>query len=834
MENKKSIIELIENFKKYGKRTAIIHKTDYRTFIYTFSEFARLIEKISAYIQGQGIKKGDKVIIWSSNTPHWCATFIACLKVGIILVPIDYLATSEYVKKIQEKVHAKIIFRSRYKLMPDIAIKEIVMEEFPYILEKYLYDGKNNILNKVEAHDVAEIIFTSGTTGDPKGVLITHENIISNLNSMSKFIRIKKGQRFLSLLPLSHLFEQNPGFLLPLSNGASVVYIQNLKPSAIFSALNKLSITNIVIVPRLLQVLADGINNEVKTKKKEEVFYRITKISRKLPFIARKILFSSIHKKFGGKFNYFVAGGAALTPELQEFWELLGFKVIQGYGMTEASPVITCNTLKNRKFGSVGSCLPEVQVKIGPSDEILVMGKNITKGYYEDEEKTKQLFDDGWMKTGDIGEFDEDGYLYIKGRIKNVIVTSSGMNVYPEDIEKIINSHPLVRESCVLGVNKKEGEEIMAVILPKERISFNIKDIILWANDRLNSSQQITLYELWKDDDFPRTTTMKIKKNVVAERLKSNSTDSLDNDSSKNIEYSKFYYILANITKIPISKIEAGYKLAIDLKLSSIQRTELISYIEQEFNMDINEALITDKTTVKELEDIIKKREKFNGEIKQRRWVYGWPFRLLRIIHNYTFLFLVIKLYSNTTVEGKENIKNIKGPVIFASNHTEYIDTPAIFASLPRRFTNKIATGAHREFFEKKSGDRIYISPFSFAYNYATICMGAYMFPRETQFKSSLVFSGEMIDAGWNILIFPEGKHTTDGKMTDFKEGVGVMATNMGVPVIPIKLEGFYKILNGGLFKRKKCFVKIGRPLYFTNETTPEATAKIKKAIELL
>lgn len=831
MKQPETLDDLVENFLNFPEKDAIVYKTQYRTLRYSYQELYNNIRKTKKLLERHGIKKGDAVIIWGPNSPWWVTSFLACAAQGVIVVPADLLALEDYIQKIHAQVKAKLIIRTKYKTDPSLEIPTIFLEDLEWIIKNL-----SLATDKVELlpDDIAEIVFTSGTTDNPKGVILTHRNLLANLSSINQFIKINPHQTFLSLLPLSHLFEQNPGCLLPLSNGATVVYIHALKPSAIFKALTEEKITNMIIVPRLLQVMADGIWHQVKAKGKEKIFAKLLKKSGKWPRWFRKIIFYKIHQKFGYHFRYFICGGANLSLELENFWNNLGFTLLQGYGLTESSPVLTCNPLTNIRIGSVGIPLPNIEIKIDSNGEILARGQNITPGYYKNQQKTSELFTNGWMKTGDIGYL-ENGYLYLKGRIKNVIITASGVNIYPEDIEKVLLELPQIKDVCVLGVEKGAGEEILAVLLPKDRNNFKADKIIQEANSKLNSSQQILDFFVWPKEDFPRTTTMKIQRRFVMEEIvKLRKTKNDSGTAILSDRQRKLYRIVAEITKKDINSIFGHSRLGLDLKLSSISRVELLSFLEQEFNLDINEDAITNETTVGDLENIIAKRERAETSKKQREWVFGWFMRLIRLLHHYFFAFPILSFFLRLNKQGLDYLKNLRGSVIFVSNHTSYLDTPMIYRALPLRFLNKIAVGAHREFFEKTKNGKVYIPWYSISFNYTTMFMAAYMFPRTKEFKQTLEYTGRLIDKGWNILIFPEGKHTTTGEMMEFKEGVGIMATSMRVPIVPVKIRGLYKILDPRTSYFRKITITFGKPIIFTNESSLEATQKIRQIISNL
>lgn len=820
-----TLIELINNLKKYNKNIAIINKTEYRTFTWTYSKLHLYIKKFSAFLEKNNIKKGDRIAILGQNSPEYVITFLGAILKGAILIPIDIRSTNDFIEKIIQQTQPKIFFTTKYKNISS-KTKKIYIEDLEYLLENIKPSIKTE---KITPDNIAEIVYTSGTTGIPKGVILTNKNITSNINSLKKIVELDTKYKLLSLLPLSHLFEQTAGLLIPFSSGSSIVYIQSLKPSIILNTLKE-DITNVVIVPRLLQLLKDSITTAVKTAKKEKLFNSLLKSAKKINFRYRKLLFLKIHKNFP-KLKFFIVGGAPLSVDLELFWESMGFKIVQGYGLTESSPVISCNSPNERKLGSVGKALPNVQIKLAKDNEILVKGDNITQGYYKNKEKTKQLFTASWMRTGDIGYLDKEKFLFIKGRKKEVIVTAEGINVYPEDIEAILNKIEGVKESCIVDMKKNSQEQIHAALLLEPEYKNKARDIIKSANSQLSSYQQIQNFTIWPLEDFPRTSTMKIKKNLVLTLIEKKPKKKEKIITTKE---DKLYSIISKIKNINIGKIKPNSILYYDLKLSSIDRIELVSEIEQEFNVDIEEDLITNQTTIKQLRNIIEKRTSQKKQVF-RRWTLILPIKIIRYIAQILIIFPITRLFCSIKTQGKENLKDLKNPLIFVSNHTSHFDTTVILSQLPFRFKTNIAIATLEEFFQAKKPFKKLIK--IIFYNFGTIFLNLYMFPQTKGFVKSIKYTGELIDKNYSILIFPEGERTLNNKMNPFKHGIGIIASNMKVPIIPIKLEGLFEILprySNFPKKKGKVILKFGKPLYLTSQSYIDITKKIEVAIKSL
>jgi long-chain acyl-CoA synthetase len=824
----KTVADIIHSFKNHDK-DALVYKTGYRTFRLRYKDLYKKVLQMVQLFDELHIKKGDTIILWAYNSPNWAIVFLACAYKGVVAVPIDAKATPEFVEKIHIAVHSKAIFHSAYKLPPQLDNKPIVLD----YLDKYLNGLQASDISQstVDENDLLEIVYTSGTTGDPKGVMLTQKNLLANITAVKKVVHIEPHQTFLSVLPLTHLFEQNPGFLAPLSLGCTIVYMQGIRPSLIFKTMKEERITNMILVPRLLKLFADGIKREFEQKGLTNLFSALLEFNG--PLVLKKVLFFPVHKKFGTHFHFFVSGGAPLPHELDAFWSKMGFTILQGYGLTESSPVLTVNALEKKRGGSVGFALPGITLKTNDSGEVYAKGDNITKGYYQKEKETKELFDGEWMKTGDIGEIDKDGYLFLKGRQKDMIVTAAGVNVYPEDIEQKLLKHPEVKDVCVLGLPSENGEEVHAEIILKHKTE--LRRLVESVNDELNESQQITSYSMWEKEDFPRTTTMKIQKRFVLSEIQ-NRKQTADHPVLTDVP--KLYMMIARINSVDMSLVKPNAKLALDLKMSSINRVELVSLIEQEFNIDIDEEEITADTTVADIEKMVKDRNRIEEKNIFHRWFLSSPVRVIRYIYNILIMDTLVRIFCIRTVKGLENLNHIKEPVIFISNHTSYFDVPNIYMSLPFAIRNNIAAAAHREYFDIPKNQIAKRMLYKFYYYHASLFTNIYLFPRIKGFKKSLEYTGELIDKRWNILFFPEGKHSLDENMLEFQTGIGWLIKEMRVPVVPIKLEGINKILAGDVGdtlafpKRGKVSITFGKqvePDY--TKSIPEITQELQELI---
>lgn len=537
-----TIKELLKrNAEKYRNQVAFQMRSDSGYRKTTFQQVAEQVKKVQGILLSQGVAHQDRVVLISENRPEWAISYIAIASMGAIVVPLDAMLSKEEILPLLHDSGAKTIIHSKkfteYFSGEDVSIHKIKMEDFDKI------QGVSSIPDTdVKLDDTAVIVYTSGTTGIPKGVVLTQKNIMSNVMTVCPLFDLGPGDTFLSVLPLHHTFETSAGFLGPFYLGCTITYAESLKSHSILKNMRDTNVTVMCGVPLLYQLFYDGIMREVEEKGMKKIFSLLFGISRFFKYviginIGRK-LFSIVHKKFGGKIRFFVSGGAAIDPELLKNFDLMGFTIYQGYGLSESSPILTCNYPKNNRLGAAGKAIPGVEIKIAGSEpvgEILAFGPNIMKGYYKRKELASRVVVNGWLHTGDVGYLDEDGFLFITGRSKDVIVTASGVNVYPEEVEHAIINIPAVKEVCVMGTTVKEGlrkgsEEVFAIIVPDyeklqkqqidtdEKVLKQIEADVQEYNKKVVDYKRIAKFKIRKEE-LPKTRLMKIKRFELKKEL---------------------------------------------------------------------------------------------------------------------------------------------------------------------------------------------------------------------------------------------------------------------------------------------------------------------------
>ncbi|GCE47526.1 long-chain acyl-CoA synthetase [Thermosporothrix hazakensis] len=483
----------------------------------SFHMLKEKVQQFAGYLQQEQVQPGERIMIWSASRIDWLIAYFSSLLVGMTVVPLDVNSREDFFQRVARATEPRFVVttRKQYQSLIDPTIPLIDIDALPAA------PFDRDALPEMQPDDLAELVFTSGTTGQPKGVMLSHKNIVSNALAALQVVHIQADDRALSILPLSHMFELTIDLAI-LSKGASIVYARSLSPDTILRLFGTEHATLMVLVPQALQLFMNGIEREVRKQKKEKAFELLHRVAALLPFALRRYLFGMVHKRFGGHFRFFVSGGAYLPPTLGRRWENMGFRVLQGYGTTECSPVVSVNPMNSHNLESVGPPLPGVEVRIADDGEIQVRGDNVTSGYWQNPEATELAFQDGWYCTGDLGYFDDKGDLYIKGRKKNLIVLANGLNVYPEDIENMLHEYTELKDAVVVGLEAEgKNPEVHAVILMDPPDQAKAKAVIQQVNKKLASHQQIKGFTIWPEADFPRTHTLKVKRQDLQAQLES-------------------------------------------------------------------------------------------------------------------------------------------------------------------------------------------------------------------------------------------------------------------------------------------------------------------------
>jgi long-chain acyl-CoA synthetase len=510
---------------------------------WTVAEMRRRSLLAAWRLRATGLQPGDRLLTWSPSTPRLPAVYWGAMRADVVVVPLDLRMTPGVIDRISTRADTRWLAIDSGLDAPDPL--EVGLDHFEVLrLEDLTADPDASFPDDWEAqvaswpaptaHSLFEVVFTSGTTADPKGVLLTHGNVLETIALFSHLID-GRHQRAVSILPLSHLFEQAPVLFYGTSIGAEVLYVRSRNPRVVFEALREFRVTAMVLTPQILELFWSALTREIERTGRTERFERARRLARRLPYRLRRLVFRQLHAQLGGELRLFISAGAYLSPELQGAWEDVGITVMQGYGSTECG-IVTANDVWRHPVGVVGRVRPPVQVRLHPeTSEILVHGPTISPGYWRDDSTTAASRDaEGWFVTGDVGHFTDRGDLVLSGRLRNIIVLPNGLNVYPEDVEAALNDHGIA-QSVVL---ETAPGRIEAVVLPpgshpvvradqaapaarsmeeEAALRKEIAAIIKAANADLSPQQRIVGWRLWPEPDFPRTHTLKIRRNKVRE-----------------------------------------------------------------------------------------------------------------------------------------------------------------------------------------------------------------------------------------------------------------------------------------------------------------------------
>ena len=831
----KTIIEFLrDTVDKNRSRNALFFKPGFRYQRWSYQRLWDESGQVATLLQGRGLVKGDQVVLWGPNCPQWVLAFFGCIRAGVVVVPLDLRSAPDYVERVLTRITPKLAFTSR--LTPkgglDLGVPEITFEE----LEGAIDGLPQPEPVAIEPQDLAEIMFTSGTTGDPKGVMLTHRNLTANIEGVSQYIVCERSSRLMSILPLSHMYEQMGGLFLVLHAGASVTYPTSRQPTVLARTMRERRVTILLLVPQGLDLLMSGIEREVARQGKAALWAKLLRIAEKTPFSLRRLLFRRVHKQFGGKLDFVVSGGAALDPDLGRKWELLGVKIIQGYGATEASPVISNHSLKERRPDSTGRPLPNVEVRIGHDGEILARGESITPGYWNAPEETAAAFEGEWYKTGDLGFFDDEGFLHIQGRKKDMIVLPSGQNVFPDDIQAVLNRHRAVTDSAVVGLARGGGVEVHAALVMaepdagQEAAPDAAREAVAWANEQLGEHQRVRGFTIWPEEDFPRTHTLKVKKQIVidtvldngaAERPAATPTNGAAPSGQRDL-----LQIIAEVARTDASGISGEMTLGNELALDSLGRVELLSAVESDLGVFLDESLISPETTVDQLNALVEEGAANPPLMAFPNWGRHWWCRMVRGFLQRSLMFPVVGLPYGLKVTGRENLAGVTSPVLFVSNHHLGLDNPLIIKAVPAGLRRWMAIAGAAD---------LWHNPLWWVVN--PLLANAFPLAREGAVRPSLENMGKIIDDGWSVLIYPEGGLTVGGPVQPFMNGIGLVAVETRVPVVPMHLhihEPGYPAKFPAL-RRGRIEIRIGKPLRFPSTANyQEATLDIENAVRSL
>jgi long-chain acyl-CoA synthetase len=774
------------------------------------------------------------VLLWGENSGEWVAAFLGCLFQGAIAVPMDAIAEKTFARRVAGQAGVRLAVVGRDLLSPLAASATLRFEDFAEVTNSSV--AGDFLPFSAGPDDPIEIVFTSGTTAEPRGVVLTHRNLLANLEPIEKEIeryrryeRIFHPLRLLDLLPLSHVFGQLLGIFLPQILGATSVFLDTLNPAEVVRCIHDERVSVLVTVPRLIESLRDQIERDVASHGGGERFRRAYEAAERDHFLKRWWRFRSVRRRFGWRFWAIVSGGAALPPAAEEFWTRLGYAVIQGYGLTETTSLVSLNHPFRLGRGSIGKALPGLEVKLSGEGEILVRGQNVASAYWKGAGVAAPVLDaDGWFHTGDIGERDANGNLYFKGRRKNVIVTPEGLNVYPGDLEAELRKEQGVRDCVVVGLARDGNAEPCAVLLLRdppaqaEAAAAAASVIVQHANARLAPFQQMRRWLVWPENDFPRTPTQKPILGQIREVVEAK-LGSREAAAGAAGAMGPLAELLARVSHG--RAFQGGAAATLDL--SSIERVELLGALEDRYQVDLSETEFTSADTVQALERLVQQPPAPSAAFHYLRWPQSWPVRIIRAVVYQLLARPAMLILGWPDIRGRENLRGAKGPVLVVANHITFFDPVYVLEGLPWRLRRRLAVAMDGELLESMRkpapGTRFFAGLLGRAGYFLVVSLfNVFPLPRRSGFRKSFAFAGDLIDRGWNVLVFPEGERAKTTHMNPFRAGIGLLATRLGVPVVPVHLGGISELREAGKHWARPGQIKVavGAPVRFA-ETDP-------------
>jgi long-chain acyl-CoA synthetase len=886
-----NLISLFAEFQRYAGDAAVVQRRGYRREAWTYAKLAHVAFACAHELKERGVWTGDRVLLWGPNSAEWMAAFWGCLLRGAVAVPMDDGATAEFAGRVARDTSAKLIVAGHGKPLLDGAVPALKLEDLadmaqrprvvvhPFVpgeTPRPIYESLAD--EPLTRGHIAQILFTSGTTAEPRGVVLTHGNFLANLEPLErgidpyrKYERWLHPLRFVSLVPLSHVFGQFMALFVPPLLGATVVFEHSTNPAEITRTIQRERATALIAVPRMLDGLRAGVLRDLEARRESEKFSRAFAAANGEKFLRRAWRFRRMHQRFGWKFWAFISGGAALSGETEEFFKRMGYAVVQGYGMTETASLISLNHPFRAAQGSMGKVLPGREFRLAEDGEILVRGENVASGYWE-AGALRPAEQQGWLRTGDVGELDAEGNLRFRGRKKNVIVTPAGLNVYPEDLEAALRKQAGVRDCVVVPVERGGNAEPCAVLLladagrakarpyreaacaGAERASHMgdageeaaalqeaAREAIESANRFLAEYQRMRSWVVWPDADFPRTATGKARMAVIASRVPELLGGQPKGEPAPGAAADRRGRFFGGgdlgvlIAKLSDSRTGSG-NLDGDLNLSSLDRVELMSALEERYQVELNETAFAEAKTVGDVERLLREPSARRTEYIYPRWTQRAPARWFRLAVYYALVWPATQILGHPRIVGRENLRVVRGPVLIVSNHiTRRADIGLILAALPRRFRHRLATAMGGETLQRMRhppSEWFFAKRWSYYLGYwlATALFNVFPLPQFSGFRESFRYAAECVDRGYSVLVFPEGEvnDSETGEMAAFRSGIGLLAENLRIPIVPMRLDGVWgmKRKRRRLARLGEITVRIGAPVTFPPDTAPDQIAE--------
>jgi long-chain acyl-CoA synthetase len=870
---------------RWPDHTALEIQLRDRVESYTYADARRMAESVGRWVSERRPEPGSRLAILAANHPRWVAAYLGTIAAGHVAVPLDIAFHADQVAKLLKDSGAVVLFTDiKHFPVAREAVQglpvEIVLTEKPSAdsasaraateslatLDAMFSSGPGGFKPIAAPQEaVAALLYTSGTTADPKGVMLTHANLMGEVKSVFACLHIGPDDALLGILPMFHVLAQMANLMLPLTQGARVVYLETLNTAELLRALQERGITAFAVVPQFFYLIHEKIFKEIAGRgalaaRAVRMLMAVNRGLRKLGFNAGRLFFGKIHATFGGKMRYLVTGGSRFDPAIARDYRDFGIDIMNAYGLTETSAAACLNLPDNIVIGSVGPALSGVEVKIlepqpqedggQPVGEIAIRGAIVMKGYWNRPDATAAVLRDGWLLTGDLGYLDGDGHLFITGRRKELIVLANGKNIYPEEIETHYLKSEFIKEICVMGLEATPGdpttERLYAVVVPnfdvlKGRKIVNAKEVIRYdiegLSTQLPSTKRVGAYEIWQED-LPRTTTRKLKRFEIEKKVRANQrtrkADDAEIAAEKPLTDEEQMWLARNDVQQALAIIREHARnspetlrphdnLELDLGLDSMQRVELLSAMEEKLGGDLEESQLAEIYTVRELVDAVLESAASGKTSGGRPQFAGWKAILeeeptdpdvLAIANpqpfRETLLFFLSRLGQVIALDrfdlhydGVEKLPK-EGSYILCSNHQSYLDPPILSSVLP--------FSVFRNLFEVGTSD-IFGSGFM---RWLARWVRVVVVDPDANLVPAMRAGAFGLRHGRILMLYPEGERSIDGTPRVFKKGAVILSIHLQVPIVPVAIDGFYASWPRsqkfqGFFPLK---IRFGSPIY--------------------
>jgi long-chain acyl-CoA synthetase len=796
--------------------------------------YRELLRRVEACAEQYDIRPGDRVALFLENSPLWICLFYSVWRKGGLCVPVDYSLQPEELAFILNDCTPAVLFctgkeretvsaaLSRCAVPPRVIDAGIVSDAIGSFPPSAVFS-----IDPPRPGDTAVIMYTSGTTGAPKGVMLTYENLQASIQGVRDLKMLTGDDAIIALLPFYHIFPLQGSVLAPLALGSEIVFIPGLTKEEIFGTLQRHRVTMFLGVPRLYKLFHAGLMEQVRANPAAFLLFLVARVFRNQRLGRR--LFDRIHRAFGGRVHSYLVGGAKLDPGVARDLWTLGFRLVEGYGATETAPLIAFNPGQRIKLGSVGLPMAGTEVKI-EDGEVLVRGRNVMKGYWNKPEETARALRGGWFHTGDTGFFDRAGYLYLTGRKDEMIVLPNGKNVNPEEIEADIMSLALpIRE---IGVMENDGR-LLALVYPNlawdgvqgyREVFENIKREISERYNRTVAHYKKILKVLFVDEEFPKTRLGKVKRFMLHEAARSARKGAAPAAGDRPPETEAIRRFLKGLKRADAAP---DAHLELDLGLDSLEVFMLLAFVERTFGVKLDAEDVSRHPTVDGFAHLVRKRGAPGaGPSADVSWREILSSGTARFDQRPTRLYKAIPLarrlfrrFFSFSSSGAGSLP--PEPFIVAANHQSYLDIIAISISLPRPIME-------RSFFWVKAS--------RFASRFIRLLSGGksiLLLDRARRLKHVLFASASILRSGRNLIVFPEGIRTRDGRMAPFKKTFAILSRELGVPIVPARIDGAYEALpyKSARLRRSVITVRYLPPVYPGDRSHEELAAAVEKAI---